>query len=394
MKHRIQHTPKAEIESRLERLKPLVEKASLDGAFFHYKIDYFYLSGTMQDAFLYVRPEAKPILFVRRELQRALRESPLEDIVPIRTFKDIKPFLGPLKRVGMQLDVIPYTMAMKFKDILGDVTMVDVSPLTQQLRKNKSPFEISILERAAAISNQVYDAVPNFLREGLREIELGGLLENYAKALGHEGLLRVRSLNYEAYTWHILSGRTGSIVSQSDSPMGGLGLSPAFPVGASMKKMKRGEPILVDFGICYHGYHVDQTRMYAIGHMPEPFVKAYNVCRDIQYRVLDKVLEGMRTADLFMYSKQLAEDAGFGENYLGYSHHKVNFLAHGIGLELAELPFMARTHDYPLEAGMTFAIEPKMVFPKKGACGIENTVLLEPGGYRILTNRDEQITIV
>jgi Xaa-Pro dipeptidase len=394
MKHRIQHTPKAEIQSRLERLKPLVEKASLDGAFFHYKIDYFYLSGTMQDAFLYVRPEGKPILFVRRELQRALRESPLEEIVPIKTFKDIKSFLGPLKRVGMQLDVIPYAMAMKFKDILGDVTMVDVSPLTQQLRKNKSPFEISILERAAAISNQVYDAVPNFLREGLREIELGGLLENHAKALGHEGLLRVRSLNYEAYTWHILSGRTGSIVSQSDSPMGGLGLSPAFPVGASMKKMKRGEPILVDFGISYHGYHVDQTRMYAIGHMPEPFVKAYTVCRDIQYRVLDKVLEGMRTADLFMYSKQLAEDAGFGENYLGYGLHKVNFLAHGIGLELAELPFIAKTHDYPLEVGMTFAIEPKMVFPKKGACGIENTVLLEPGAWRILTNRDEQITIV
>jgi Xaa-Pro dipeptidase len=394
VRHRIEHTPKAEIQSRLERLKPLVEKASVDGAFFHYKIDYFYLSGTMQDAFLYVRPEGEPILFVRRELQRARRESPLEEIVPIKTFKDIKPFLGPLKRVGMQLDVVPYAMAMKFREILGDVTFVDISPLTQQLRKHKSPFEISVLERAAAISNQVYDAVPNFLREGLREIELGGMLENFAKALGHEGLLRVRSLNYEAYTWHILSGRTGSIVSQSDSPMGGLGLSPAFPVGASMKKMKRGEPILVDFGISYHGYHVDQTRMYAIGHMPEPFAKAYNVCRDIQYRVLDKVMEGMRTADLFMYSKQLAEDAGFGENYLGYGHHKVNFLAHGIGLELAELPFIARTHDYPLEAGMTFAIEPKMVFPNKGACGIENTVLLEPGGYRILTNRDEQITIV
>ena len=308
MRHRIQHTPKAEIQSRLERLKPLVEKASLDGAFFHYKIDYFYLSGTMQDAFLYVRPEGKPILFVRRELERASRESPLEEIVSINSFRDIKPFLSPMKRVGIQLDVVPYAMAMKFREILGDVTLVDVSPLTQQLRKHKSPFEISMLEHAAAISNQVYDAVPGFLREGLREIELGGMLENFAKALGHEGLLRVRSLNYEAYTWHILSGRTGSIVSQSDSPMGGLGLSPAFPVGASMKKMKQGEPILVDFGICYHGYHMDQTRMYAIGHMPEPFVKAYNVCRDIQHRVLDKALEGMRTADLFLYSKQLAED--------------------------------------------------------------------------------------
>ncbi len=388
------HTPEEEIQKRIDRLKPLLEKASLDGAFFHYKIDYFYLSGTMQDAFLYVRPDRNPILFVRRELERARRESPLDEIVPIKTFKDIKPFIGPLKRVGMQLDVVPYTMAMKFKEILGDVTLIDVSPLTAQLRKYKSPFEIAIIERAAAISNKVYDAVPNLLREGLREIELGGMLESYAKSFGHEGLLRVRSLNYEAYTWHILSGRTGSIVSQSDSPMGGLGLSPAFPVGASMKKMKRGEPILVDFGISYHGYHVDQTRMYAMGHMPEPFVEAYNVCRDIQYRVLDKALEGMRTADLFSYSKQLAHDAGFGENYLGYGHHKVNFLAHGIGLELAEMPFIAQTHDYPLESGMTFAIEPKMVFPKKGACGIENTVLLEPGGYRVLTDRDEQIIIV
>jgi Xaa-Pro aminopeptidase len=387
-------TPKEEIQKRIDRLKPLLEKASLDGAFFHYKIDYFYLSGTMQDALLYVRPDRNPILFVRRELARARRESPLDEIVPIKTFKDIKPFIGPLKRVGMQLDVVPYTMAMKFKEILGDVTLIDVSPLTQQLRKYKSPFEIAIIERAAAISNKVYDAVPNLLREGLREIELGGMLESYAKSFGHEGLLRVRSLNYEAYTWHILSGRTGSIVSQSDSPMGGLGLSPAFPVGASLKKMKRGEPILVDFGISYHGYHVDQTRMYAMGHMPEPFVEAYNVCLDIQYRVLDKALEGMRSADLFTYSKQLAQDAGFGENYLGYGHHKVNFLAHGIGLELAEMPFIAKTHDYPLESGMTFAIEPKMVFPKKGACGIENTVLLEPGGYRVLTNRDEQIIIV
>ncbi len=55
----------------------------------------------------------------------------------------------------------------------------------------------------------------------MSEIELGGVLEAYAKPLGHEGLLRMRSLNYEPYTWHILSGRTGSIVSQADSPMGG-----------------------------------------------------------------------------------------------------------------------------------------------------------------------------
>jgi len=228
----------------------------------------------------------------------------------------------------------------------------------------------------------------------MSEIEVGGLLEAYAKKHGHEGLLRVRSLNYEAYSWHILSGRTGSIVSQSDSPMGGLGLSPAFPVGASLKKIKRNEPILVDFGICYHGYQADQTRMYAIGSMPELYTEAYKACREIQYTVLDKALEGMISKDLFAYSIELAERLGYGDFYLGYRPHKVRFLGHGIGIELAEFPFIAATHDYPIEEGMVFAIEPKMVFPKQGACGIENTVLMEKGTYRMLTDIDEDIVIL
>ena len=59
-----------------------MEKASLDGAFFHYKIDYYYLSGTMQDSLLFVPLDDEPILFVKREISRARRESPLERIIP------------------------------------------------------------------------------------------------------------------------------------------------------------------------------------------------------------------------------------------------------------------------------------------------------------------------
>jgi len=387
-------TPKEEISYRIDKLKVLMDKASLDGAFFHYKIDYYYLSGTMQDALLFVPIDSEPILFVKRELTRARRESPLNNLIPFRSIKDIKTYIGPMKRVGLQLDVLPYNDVLKLKEIIGECELSNVSPLTKELRKIKSPFEISLIEKAAEIQKKVYLKVPEFLREGMKEIELGGLLEAYAKTLGHEGLLRVRSLNYEAYSWHIISGRTGSIVSQSDSPMGGLGLSPAFPVGASMKKIKRGEPIIVDFGICYHGYQVDQTRMFAIGYMPDLYIKAYEACREIHYKVLNMVLEGKTSKELFEYSKALADKLGYGDYYLGYKPHKVRFLAHGIGIELAELPFIAANHEYTIDDGAVFAIEPKMVFPKKGACGVENTVLIEKGCYRVLTNGDEKITIL
>jgi Xaa-Pro dipeptidase len=391
----MKYTPREEIDQRIGGLKVLMEKASLDGAFFHYKIDYFYLSGTMQDCLLYVPIDGKPILFVKREIGRARRESPLDEIVSMRSVKEVKAHIGSPKRIGFQLDVVPYNVVMKFKEMLpSEAVLVDCSPLTKELRKKKSPFEIHLMEKAAGIAKKVYERVPDLLKEGVREIEVGGLLEAYAKGLGHEGLLRVRSLNYEAYTWHILSGRTGSVVSQSDSPMGGFGLSPAFPVGASMKKLKRNEPILVDFGICYHGYQVDQTRMYAIGKMPDLYVRAYEACREIHYRVLDRAAEGASCQELFEYSKILAKDLGYEEYYLGYDPFKVRFLAHGIGIELAEIPFIAPRSHYPIEEGMTFAIEPKMVFPKQGACGIENTVLFEKGGYRILTEMDENIIVV
>ena len=390
----MKYVPRDEIETRISKVKAKMEKAPLDGAFFHYKIDYYYLAGTMQDSLLFLPLDDDPILFVKRELSRARRESPIKQIMPYRSLKDIFAHIKPMERIGLQLDVMPYNDVIRFKDFLGNAEILDVSPLTKEIRKVKSPYEIGLMEKAAEISKKVYEKIPEILKEGMTEIELGGILEAYAKTLGHEGLLRVRSLNYEAYTWHILSGRTGSIVSQSDSPMGGLGLSPAFPVGASMKKIRRNEPILVDFGISYHGYHMDQTRMYAIGSMPDLFVGAYETCREIHYRVLDKAVEGAISKELFEFSKKLAEKMGYGEYYLGYGHHKVRFLAHGIGVELAEFPYIAATHDYPIIEGTVIAIEPKMVFPKKGSCGIENTVIIEKGGYKVLTDTDERIIIV
>jgi len=128
--------------------------------------------------------------------------------------------------------------------------------------------------------------------------------------------------------------------------------------------------------------------------MPELFAKAYEACREIHYRVLDKSMEGVTCSELFQHSVDLAHKLGYGDSYLGYAPNKVNFLAHGIGIELSEPPFIATKMDYPLEEGMTFAIEPKMVFPRQGACGIENTVLIEKDRYRVLTDIDERIIVV
>ena len=390
------YTPAKEIEERHRKLRKQMEAEGMEAFLALQKMDYFYLSGTAQDALLFFSLDAKPLLMVKRELERAEAESPLERVVDLKSLRDLPSLVaehaGRLPRVlSLEMDVLPVRDYFRLQSMFPNSKFVDGSGILRDLRKIKSPFELDVMRKAGDIGKGVYQEARKILREGMTEIEFGGLLEATAKKFGHEGLLRVRSFNYEAYSWHVLSGFTGGIVSQSDSPMGGLGLSPAFPVGASRKVMKAHEPILVDFGICYHGYQADETRMFCIGKMPLKFVDAYKACREIHDAVLDGTRPGADCESLFLRTLELAKDLGYEDSYLGPPGLQTKFIAHGVGLELNEYPFLAQGQSYPLEEGMTFALEPKIVFPGEGSVGIENTVLVTSEGCEILTPIDMEL---
>jgi len=390
------YTPREELEGRLSRLRAHMRRMEMETFLVVQKMDLYYLSGMTQDGLLFVPLEGRPLLMIRREVERAKIESPLKEVVPLRSTRDLPSLIedhwGKLPQVlGLSMDVLPVNDYFWYQDLFPAANLMDGSSVMRDTRKIKSPYEIELMKRAAGIGTKVYQEATEILREGMTEIEFGGSLEAVAKRYGHEGLLRVRSLNYEAYTWHVLSGLSGGIVSQSDSPMGGLGLSPAFPVGASFKVMRAHEPILVDFGICYHGYQVDQTRMFSIGKMRKKFMDAYKACCEIHDAVLEETRPGADCEALFQKSLQVAESLGYGDSYLGPTGLQTRFIAHGIGLELNEPPFIARGQAYPLETSMTFALEPKIVFPGEGAVGFENTVVVTEGGYEVLTQLERDI---
>lgn len=391
-----QYVPLREIESRLAKIRSEMEREEVDSLVVIQKMNFYYLSGTTQDGLLFVPFQGKPLLMIKRELERAKLESPLQDIVPFKSYREIPSLiqnhLGFLPdRIGLEFDVLPVRDYFRYQELFPHIKIVDASKVFQEVRKIKTPFEINLMRKAGEIGESVYQEARKILKEGMTEIELGGILEAIAKKKGHEGLLRVRSLNYEAYTWHVLSGLSGGIVSQSDSPMGGLGLSPAFPVGASFKIIKSNEPILIDFGTCYHGYQVDETRMFSIGRMEQKFIDAYQACKEIHDAMLEETKPGVDCEELFIKTLQRAERLGYQESYLGPLGLQTRFIAHGIGLELNEFPFVAQGHSYPLEEGMTFSLEPKIVFPGEGSVGIENTVVVTEKGYEILTPVSQEI---
>ena len=390
------YTSVEEIESRLTRIRTGMEKQEMEGLLVIQKMNLYHLSGTTQDGLLFLPLEGKPFLMTKRELERAKVESPIENVVALKSTQEIPSLIQIhrgrfLQSLGLELDVLPARDYLKFQEVFPGTRLMDASSILREARKIKSPFEIDLMRKAGEIGKKVYQEARKILKEGMTEIEFGGLLEAAAKRYGHEGLLRVRSLNYEAYTWHVLSGPTGGIVSQSDSPMGGLGLSPAFPVGASLKVMKAHEPILVDFGTCYHGYQTDETRMVSIGDMGQKFIDAYKACKEIHDVLLEEIRPGADCETLFVKGLRLAEKLGYKNSYLGPPGLQTRFIGHGIGLELNELPFIAQGQSYPLEEGMTFAVEPKIVFPGEGSVGIENTVVVTKDGCEILTPVEQDI---
>ena len=151
----------------------------------------------------------------------------------------------------------------------------------------KSPWEIVQMEKTARISYKTFEYIRETIRPGYTEMEFGGMVEAFARKIGHAGRLRVRDYQTEGYPWHILSGVSGGMVGLLDSPASGQGTSAAFPVGAGNRKLLADEPIMIDLSSVMNGFHMDETRMFAIGTMPREALDASLAIIDIHDWVLD-----------------------------------------------------------------------------------------------------------
>ena len=71
-----------------------------------------------------------------------------------------------------------------------------------------------------------------------------------------------------------------------------------------------------------------------------------------------------------------------------------SFVGHGVGLELDEWPPLQKGTDATLQQGMVLAVEPKLIYLRRGAIGIEDTYLLTADGLSRLTISPREISVV
>jgi Xaa-Pro dipeptidase len=392
-------TPSSEIDARINHLKKRLETAGIDAALILQNSDLFYFTGTIQQAHLFVPVDGEPLLMVRKDIERAVAESPIRKIVPISRPQELPELLHQNghtlpRRLGLELDVLPTNLYLGYCDIFSGADISDVSTVVRLIRAVKSDHEIGLITAAAGYSDQVADSVREYLREGMTEIELAGLIEARARRLGHQGIIRMRLWGSELFYGHLMAGPSAAVPSYLASPTGGAAVSPAVAQGPGFRPIRRREPILFDYVFAHQGYLSDHTRIFAIEGLPDELLQAHQAMLTVQAMVKKEAKPGVRAGDVYEMAVAMATELGYADNFMGVGDRRIRFIGHGIGIELDEYPFLAQGQRLEFQQNMIVALEPKLIFPGVGVVGIENTHVVTADGLRQLGKFNEEVNIV
>jgi len=378
-----------------------MESQGIDAVMVLQSADLFYFTGSIQSGVLYIPLTGDPLYLVRRHHGRARMESGLLQVLPIESFRDIPPTIARFGHpaptlLGLEMDVLPVSLCERVRVLFPDVRVTDASTIIREVRMIKSAYEIHALMDAGDQVDKVYRAAREIVREGMSDLELAAELEKVARLNGHPGMVRMRSFNGELLFGHVFSGTDSAVPTYTDTPLGGMGVTPAFAQGASYRRIERNEPVIVDFSGCVDGYLVDQTRVFVIGELDDRLARGFDAMLAVQSLMEERAPHRPTWGDLYDECLLRVQELGYEEHFMGAAGQRVSFIGHGLGIEIDEYPLIARGfYARKLEPGMVWAFEPKLVFPGSGAVGIENSYYLALDGTlkRLTRSPDELVRL-
>lgn len=225
--------------------------------------------------------------------------------------------------------------------------------LVETLRERKDPEEVRLIERAANVAIRALERTLAEVRVGMTELQVAGVLERALRDEGSEGF---------PFPSIVASG------SRSALPH----------ARATSARVREGDLLLLDFGAEVEGYCADITRTVVVGRASDEQREIYDVVRRANEQASHSIRAGMTGRDADAIARGYIEQRGYGDLF-GHG------LGHGVGLEVHEAPRLSRTADGALAEGAVVTIEPGVYRPGWGGVRIEDDVVLDAAGPRILT---------
>lgn len=384
--------PANELKARMRRFRAVMDldNPGWEMVVIFGKINLYYFTGTIQDGVLLIQRNGDAVFWVRRSHERAIAESTFSDIRPMRSFRDAarETRVHP-EMVYIETEVVPVALAERFRKHFPFSRVLPMDLQAARARSIKSPYELALLEKAGEIHRSVLeDEVPCILREGMSEAQFGTAVYSLMVEQGHQGIVRFGSFNTEIEVGQIAFGEGSLYPTCFDGPGGCHGLCPAAPVlGSHTRRLKCGDLVFIDNSCGVQGYQTDKTMNYMFkNQIPADAIGIHIRCVEIIEEMAALLKPGVAPSTIFTAIMDGLEPE-FLRNFMGFGDRQVNFLGHGVGLVVDEIPVIARGFDEPLQEGMVIALEPKKGVPGVGMVGIENTYVVTPHGGRSITGK-------
>jgi methionyl aminopeptidase len=204
----------------------------------------------------------------------------------------------------------------------------------------KRPEEIALMRRASQIVAEILDELVAMAEPGVTTLELDRLAEQLT-------LKKNARPAFKGYKPHDVEYRHSLCVSINHEIVHGI--------PSARRRLKEGDIVGLDFGVCYQGYFGDAARTIAIGSVPDNARRLMKITREALYAGIEQARVGNRISDIARAVQRIVESAGYSV--------VTEFAGHGIGRRLHEDPqvpnyFRAGMPNPRLQEGMVLAIEP------------------------------------
>jgi Xaa-Pro aminopeptidase len=268
-----------------------------------------------------------------------------------------------LQRLGFESIHLPYGIYADIRaGLASGIELAPVDRIVDDLRVIKDAEELAHLQDAIDVLDRCLAHVLGLLAPGQTEREVARQVELY-----------------------LLERADGS----SFPPIVASGPNASVPHAApSDRRIAAGEPIKIDIGARAGFYCSDMTRTVCLGTpRDERLIEVHALVLEAQEHAERSLRPGMTGREGDALAREVITRAGYGD---AFTHG----LGHGIGLEVHEPPSLSRLRgDETLQPGMVFSVEPGVYLPGWGGVRIEDLVVLEDGGARVLCHSPKTLIL-
>ncbi len=355
------------MSNRIQKLRAKLAEKDLDAILISTPENRRYLSGfTGSAGYLVITMDDTFMATDFRYIEQATKQSPDFEIVKIGIdwswLRELLEASGSrsLAFEGSHLTVSTYRqIADAFQSNganrrVGKSGLIATKGLVEGLRAVKDTDELAQVQRAIDIADETIEKISHSVQHGETELEVAWHLEKTMRELGAD------STSFDII---VAAGPNGAMPHHRPTD----------------RAIVAGEPIVIDMGAKAGGYCSDITRTVCAGEPDETFRKIYDIVLGAQLTSISTVRPGMTGRQADELSRVVIAEAGYGD-FFGHS------LGHGIGLAVHEYPGVGPKSDHILEEGMVFTIEPGIYVSGWGGVRIEDMVVLEKDGAKVLTS--------